>query len=106
MTAIRSLIDTRSDAFRRNTERMAERLAQVQALQGKVVTESESKRDKFEKKASCYRASAWRACSTGAAASWNSAHWPGWACTTTMARRRCSAAAPSSALARWRASAC
>ena len=50
MTAIRSLIDTRSESFRRNHERMAERLAQVQALQGKVVTESESKRDKFEKK--------------------------------------------------------
>ena len=29
MTAIRSLIDTRSDAFRRNSERMAERLAQA-----------------------------------------------------------------------------
>jgi geranyl-CoA carboxylase beta subunit len=50
MTALRSLIDTRSDAFRRNAERMAERLAQVQGLQGKVVAESASKREKFEKK--------------------------------------------------------
>ena len=40
MTALRSLIDTRSDAFGRNTERMSERLAQVQGLQGKVVAES------------------------------------------------------------------
>ena len=50
MTAIRSMIDTNSDAFRRNAERMAERLAQVQGLQGKVVAESASKRDKFDKK--------------------------------------------------------
>ena len=50
MTAIRSMIDTNSDAFRRNAERMAERLAQVQGLQGKVVAESASKQGKFEKK--------------------------------------------------------
>lgn len=50
MTALRSLIDTRSEAFRRNAERMAERLALVQGLQGKVVAESASKREKFEKK--------------------------------------------------------
>ena len=50
MTQIRSQIDPRTDAFRRNHERMAERLAQVQALQGQVVAESASKQDKFEKK--------------------------------------------------------
>jgi hypothetical protein len=50
MTQIRSQIDPRSEGFRRNHERMAERLAQVQALQGQVVAESASKQDKFEKK--------------------------------------------------------
>ncbi len=50
MTALRTLIDAQSDSFRRNAERMAERLAQVQGLQGKVVAESASKQDKFEKK--------------------------------------------------------
>ena len=50
MTALRTLIDASSEAFRRNAERMAERLAQVQGLQGKVVAESASKQAKFEKK--------------------------------------------------------
>src|SRR5690606_26083871 len=47
---LRTLIDTGSDGFRRNAARMAERLAQVQGLQGKVVAESASKQGKFEKK--------------------------------------------------------
>lgn len=50
MTVLRSLLDTRSAAYRNNTERMAGRLAQVQSLQGKVVAESAAKREKFEKK--------------------------------------------------------
>ncbi len=43
-----SRIDPRSGAFRANAERMAERLAQVQALQARVVAESESKRARFD----------------------------------------------------------
>ncbi len=50
MTVLCSLLDTRSAACRNNTERMSERLAQVQSLQNKVIVESESKREKFEKK--------------------------------------------------------
>ena len=50
MTALRTLIDAHSDSFRRNAERMAERLAQVQGLQGTVVAESASKQGQFEKK--------------------------------------------------------
>ena len=37
-------------AFQANRARMAQRLAQVQALQAQVVLESESKRDKFDKR--------------------------------------------------------
>jgi geranyl-CoA carboxylase beta subunit len=48
MPALGSLIDTRSAAFKANTERMQERLSQVQALQAQVIAESASKRKKFE----------------------------------------------------------
>ena len=44
MPAFRSLLDARSPAFAANAKRMAERLAEVQALQAKVIAESESKR--------------------------------------------------------------
>jgi geranyl-CoA carboxylase beta subunit len=50
MPALSSQIDTRSAAFKANTERMAERLAEVRALEQKVIAESESKREKFEKR--------------------------------------------------------
>ncbi|MHB1199296.1 MAG: acyl-CoA carboxylase subunit beta [Polaromonas sp.] len=50
MTVLRSLLNTRSAAYQNNTERMSERLAQVQSLQNQVVVESGSKREKFEKK--------------------------------------------------------
>jgi geranyl-CoA carboxylase beta subunit len=45
-----SLLDTGSAAFAANTARMAERLAEVRALEQKVREESASKRDKFEKR--------------------------------------------------------
>ena len=48
MTVLSSLLDPRSAGFRANAERMAERLAQVRALEAKVVAESSAKRDKFE----------------------------------------------------------
>jgi geranyl-CoA carboxylase beta subunit len=48
MPVLASGLDPRSVAFAANAARMAERLAEVQALQAKVVAESESKRSKFE----------------------------------------------------------
>ena len=50
MPAIRSKINTRSDAFAANAARMGELLAEVQRLESMVIAESESKRDKFEKR--------------------------------------------------------
>ena len=50
MPRLQSLLDPAAPAFQANRERMAQRLAQVQALQAKVVAESESKREKFEKR--------------------------------------------------------
>ena len=50
MPAIRSKIKPRSDAFAANTQRMQGLLAEVQRLEGLVIAESESKRDKFEKR--------------------------------------------------------
>ena len=50
MPAIRSKINPRSDAFAANTRRMADLLAEVQRLEGLVIAESESKRDKFDKR--------------------------------------------------------
>jgi geranyl-CoA carboxylase beta subunit len=50
MPAIRSKIQPRSDAFAANAQRMAEMLAEVQRLEGLVIAESESKREKFEKR--------------------------------------------------------
>jgi geranyl-CoA carboxylase beta subunit len=48
MPRLHSRIDPGSAAFAANAARMAERLAEVQALQARVVAESTSKRDKFE----------------------------------------------------------
>jgi geranyl-CoA carboxylase beta subunit len=45
-----SLLDTGSAAFAANAARMAERLAEVRALEQKVREESSSKRDRFEKR--------------------------------------------------------
>ncbi len=50
MPVIRSKINPRSDAFAANRARMAELLAEVQRLESMVIAESESKRDKFEKR--------------------------------------------------------
>ncbi|APW41857.1 acyl-CoA carboxylase subunit beta [Rhodoferax saidenbachensis] len=50
MPAIRSKINPRSDAFAANAQRMEGLLAEVQRLEGLVIAESESKRDKFEKR--------------------------------------------------------
>ena len=48
MSELHSQLDPRSAAFQANAARMAERLAEVRALEAKVVAESESKRDKFD----------------------------------------------------------
>ncbi len=48
MPPLASRLDPASAAFQANAARMGERLAEVQALQAKVVSESESKRAKFE----------------------------------------------------------
>jgi len=50
MRPLASRIDTRSAGFRANAERMAERLAAVRALEARVVAESTSKQDKFDKR--------------------------------------------------------
>ena len=50
MAALSSSINPSSAAFAANAQRMHERLAVVRALEAKVVTESASKRDKFEQR--------------------------------------------------------
>jgi geranyl-CoA carboxylase beta subunit len=50
MPALVSQLDTRSAAYSANRQRMRARLDEVQKLQAQVVAESESKRDKFEKR--------------------------------------------------------
>ena len=50
MPLLTSLLDPGSTAFAANAARMAERLAEVRALEEKVRNESASKRDKFEKR--------------------------------------------------------
>ncbi len=50
MPRLVSSLDPASPAFQANRERMAQRLTDVQTLQAKVVAESESKRDRFEKR--------------------------------------------------------
>ncbi|MEI6804614.1 MAG: carboxyl transferase domain-containing protein [Burkholderiales bacterium] len=50
MPALRSKINPRSDAFSANARRVGELLAEVQRLEGMVIAESESKREKFEKR--------------------------------------------------------
>ncbi len=50
MPTLSSQIDPRSAAFEANAKRMAERLAEVRALEAKVVAESASKREKFEQR--------------------------------------------------------
>ena len=50
MPAIRSKINPRSDAFAANAQRMGGLLAEVQRLENLVIAESESKREKFEKR--------------------------------------------------------
>ncbi len=50
MPVLSSSIDPRTPAFRANAQRMTERLAEVLDLQARVVTESESKRARFEQR--------------------------------------------------------
>ncbi|MDO9075082.1 MAG: carboxyl transferase domain-containing protein [Rubrivivax sp.] len=50
MPALASQVDPRSPAFAANVQRMQQRLDEVLALQAKVVSESESKREKFEQR--------------------------------------------------------
>jgi geranyl-CoA carboxylase beta subunit len=50
MPALGSTLNPKSPAFEANARRMHERLAEVRALEAKVVAESESKREKFEKR--------------------------------------------------------
>ena len=50
MPVLRSKINPRSTGFAANAQRMGELLAEVQRLEGMVVAESESKREKFEKR--------------------------------------------------------
>ena len=50
MAPITSSLDANSPRFAANVQRMQERLTEVLALQAKVVTESESKRAKFEQR--------------------------------------------------------
>jgi len=50
MPALRSKINPRSPGFAANAQRMAELLAEVQRLEGLVIAESESKREKFKKR--------------------------------------------------------
>ena len=50
MPVIRSKVQPRSEGFAANTQRMQGLLAEVQRLEGLVIAESESKRDKFEKR--------------------------------------------------------
>jgi len=48
MPALDTRLDPRSAAFQANAQRMAERLAEVRALEARVVAESSSKRARFE----------------------------------------------------------
>jgi geranyl-CoA carboxylase beta subunit len=50
VTVLGSLLDPRSAGFQANAARMAERLAEVRALEAKVVAESASKRERFEQR--------------------------------------------------------
>ncbi|HET8869188.1 MAG TPA: carboxyl transferase domain-containing protein, partial [Aquabacterium sp.] len=50
MPVLRSSLNTKSDSFRANVDKMSERLAQVRSLEQQVRDESASKRDKFEKR--------------------------------------------------------
>ena len=50
MPVIRTKINPKSDAFAANAQRMRELLAEVQRLEQLVIAESESKREKFEKR--------------------------------------------------------
>jgi geranyl-CoA carboxylase beta subunit len=50
MPVLGSTLNARSPAFEANARRMHERLAEVRALEARVVAESESKREKFDKR--------------------------------------------------------
>ena len=50
MPVIASAIDTKSAAFKASAERMHARLGEIRSLEAKVVTESESKRKRFEER--------------------------------------------------------
>ncbi|MDE2593501.1 MAG: acyl-CoA carboxylase subunit beta [Burkholderiales bacterium] len=50
MPVLRSALNTKSDSFRANVDKMSERLGQVRALEQQVRDESAKKQDKFEKR--------------------------------------------------------
>jgi geranyl-CoA carboxylase beta subunit len=50
VTRLHSQLDPKSPAFQANAARMAERLAEVRALEAKVIAESSAKREKFEQR--------------------------------------------------------
>jgi geranyl-CoA carboxylase beta subunit len=50
MTVLVSLLDPRAGSFQANAARMHERLAEVRALEARVVAESASKRERFEQR--------------------------------------------------------
>ncbi|MGE5453171.1 MAG: acyl-CoA carboxylase subunit beta [Acidobacteriota bacterium] len=50
MPVLRSALNTKSDSFRANVDKMSERLEQVRALEQQVRDESAKKQDKFEKR--------------------------------------------------------
>jgi geranyl-CoA carboxylase beta subunit len=50
MTALSTALNTRSETYRRNAERMSERLAEVRGLEAKVRANSAAAREKFEKR--------------------------------------------------------
>ncbi len=50
MPVLASRLDPRSASFKANAERMGERLAEVRALEAKVIAESESRRARFEQR--------------------------------------------------------
>ena len=50
MPVLRTALNTKSDSFRTNVDKMSERLGQVRALEQQVRDESAKKQDKFEKR--------------------------------------------------------
>jgi geranyl-CoA carboxylase beta subunit len=89
MPVLGSLLDPRSAAFQANARAWPKRLAEVRALEAKVVAESASKRDKFEQRGQLLpRERVARLIDRGSDFL-ELSPLAGWACTTTTARRAC-----------------